>query len=85
MELLGIILSAIAAISAVATLWFSICNSKGYILRKIDWKQNKIKEIEYQLDMRYGLNRGRGGRALTPLDEKLERLKNDVTELRRKL
>lgn len=84
MELLGIILSAIAAISAVATLWFSICNSKGYILKKIEWKQNRIREIEHQLNKLYGLNRERSG-CVTQLDEKVKRLKNDVKALSRRL
>lgn len=61
MELLGIILSAIAAIAAVATLWFSVRTSKGNIHKRIKRKEEQIREIDNKLIPKYGLNRGTGG------------------------
>ena len=84
MELIGIISSVVAAIAAVITLWFAIRNSKGEILKRIEKKENKIRRIEHQLILKYGLNRGRGG-FVTPLDEEKSRLQAEIVELRRKL
>ena len=53
MELLGIILSAIAAIAAVATLWFSVRTSKGNIHKRIKRKEEQIREIDNELIHKY--------------------------------
>lgn len=84
MELLGIILSAIAAISAVASLWFTVRTSKGNIHKRIKRKEEQIREIDNKLILKYGLNRCSGG-PITPLDKKRERLQKDINELRLKL
>ena len=84
MEQIGIIASVIAAFAAIATLWFSVRTSKGNILRRIDRKEQQMREIEHQLTLRYGLNRGSGG-PITPLDEKRRRLQKEIIELKRKL
>ena len=84
MELLGIILSAIAAIAAVATLWFSVRTSKGNIHKRIKRKEKQIREIDNKLIHKYGLNRGTGG-PITSLDEKRVRLQQEINELRLKL
>ena len=87
MELLGIILSAIAAIAAVATLWFSVRTSKGNIHKRIKRKEEQIREIDNKLIFKYGLNRGTGytGGPITSLDEKRVRLQQEINELRLKL
>ena len=84
MELLGIILSAIAAIAAVATLWFYVRTSKGNIHKRIKRKEEQIREIDNKLIIKYGLNRGTGG-PITSLDEKRVRLQQEIDELRLKL
>lgn len=81
---LGTISSVIAAVASVAALWFSIRNSKGNILKRIDKKQEQIREIENQQVRMYGLN-GRRSTAITPLDRKKARLQNEIAELQRKL
>ena len=84
MEQIGILASVIAAVAAIATLCFSVRTSKGNILKRIDRKEQQIREIDHKLNLRYGLNRGSGG-PITPLDEKRRRLQEEINELRRKL
>ena len=82
--MIGIIASVIAAIAAVATLWFSIRSSKGNILKRIEEKKRQIRSIEEAQIRLYGLNGGRV-RAMTPMDVKRNRLQNEIAELERKL
>lgn len=84
MEIIGIIASVVAAIAAIATLWFSIRSSKGNILNRIDKKEQQIREINNALIQKYGLHDGRF-RAMTPLDAKRNRLQTEIDELKRKL
>lgn len=84
MEEVGIIASMIAAVAAIATLYFSVRTSKGNILKRIDRKEQQIREIDLKLALRHGLNRGTGG-PITPHDEKRRRLQEEINELRRKL
>ena len=84
METVGIIASIVAALAAIATLWFSIRTSKGSILRRIDRLEKKIHEIEFQQIQKYGLD-GRRNNVITPIDEKKDRLQHRIEELRRKL
>ena len=84
MELIGIISSVVAAISAVITLLFTVRNSKGEIIKRIEKKEKRIRRIEHQLVLKHGLNRGNGG-FVTPLDEEKNRLQSEIVELRRKL
>ena len=81
---IGTISSVIAAVAGVATLWFSVRNSKGNILKRIDKKQAQIRAIEDQQVRMYGIN-GRFPRTITPLDEKKEKLQREISELTRKL
>lgn len=84
MDIVGTISSVIAAVAGVTTLWFSIRNSKGNILKRIDKKEAKIRAIENQQGRMYGPS-GRRPIAVTPLDQKKTRLQNEITELTRKL
>ena len=84
METIGIIASLVAAFAAIATLWFSIRTSKGSILRRIDRMEELIHKIDFQQIQMYGIN-GRRSNVITPLDEKKERLRYKIEELRRKL
>lgn len=89
--LITIIISAAALFVAVltlivtiATLRFTVKNSKGYIYRRIDKDQEQIRQIEHNEVLKYGLN-GRFPREITPDDERKERLQNEINELERKL
>ena len=84
MEEIGIIASVIAAIAATATFWFSVRTSKGNILRRIDCKEKRIREIDNKLILRYGLNRHPGS-PITSLDEKRRKLQEEINNLKRKL
>ena len=84
MEMIGIVASVIAAIAAIATLWFSVRTSKGSMLRRIDKKEAQIRSIDDQQVRMYGLN-GRPSSAITPLDIKRDKLQFEIDELKRKL
>lgn len=90
-ETLNLIIAAAALFIAlmtfivtVATLIFTVKNSKGYIYKEIDKKTEQIRQIEHNEVLKYGLN-GRFPRTITPLDEKKEKLQSEITELTRKL
>ena len=82
MELIGTIFSIVAAIAALATLWFAVRTSKGNILRRIDKKEAQIRRIDDQQVRKYGMN-GRFPKEITPLDEKRSKLQNEIDELKR--
>lgn len=82
--IIGTIASIIAAVVAYMTLRFTVRNSKGYILKQIDKKKKRIREIDIHLVKAYGLNRGRC-HPITPLDEQKEKLEAEINELQRKL
>ena len=84
MEMIGIIASVVAAIAAIAGLWFSLRSSKGSILKRIDRKEQQIREIDNAIIQRFGLNGG-NVRAMTPMDAKRNRLCKEIAELKRKL
>lgn len=83
-ETLNIIIALCTLIVTVATLVFTVKNSKGYLHRKIDQKQEQIRRIEHKEALKYGLN-GRYPRVITRDDERKERLQNEINELERKL
>lgn len=78
------IVKIIGACAAIIGTCYTISNSKKSILRKIDRKEAQIHKINQELALRYGLNRG-GGHPITPLDEKKQRLENQIAELKRLL
>lgn len=82
--MIGTIASIIAAVVAYMTLRFTVRNSKGYILKQIDKKKKRMREIDIRLVKAYGLNRGRC-HPITPLDEQKEKLEAEINELQRKL
>lgn len=90
-ETLNLIIAAAALFIAimtfivtVATLIFTVKNSKGYLYKEIDKKAEQIRQIEHNEVLKYGLN-GRFPRTITPEDEKKEQLENEISELKRKL
>ncbi len=84
MDIVGIVVSVVAAIASVIALIFTVRNSKGYILKRIDQKEKIIRNIDFKLVQLYGLNRGQGG-IITPLDARKSKLKKEIEELKRKL
>lgn len=84
MEMIGIISSVVAAIAALATLWFSVRTSKGSMLKRMDKKEAQIRRIDDQQILMYGLN-GRFSNVITPLDEKRRKLQYEIDKLKRTL
>ena len=80
----ALIIALLTFIVTVATLIFTVKNSKGYIYRQIDKKKGQIQQIEHREVLKYGLN-GRFPRVITPDDEKKEQLRNEIQEMERKL
>lgn len=80
----ALIIALLTFIVTVATLIFTVKNSKGYIYRQIDKKKGQIQQIEHKEVLKYGLN-GRFPRVITPDDEKKEQLRNEIHEMERKL
>jgi hypothetical protein len=78
------IIKIIGACAAIIGTGYSIWNSKRSILRRIDRKVERIRQIDYELDLKYGLNRGTF-RPLCYLDDQKEKLQNQVDELKRYL
>lgn len=68
--MIGTIASIIAAVVAYMTLRFTVRNSKGYILKQIDKKKKRIREIDIRLVKAYGLNRGRDIQSLHWMNRK---------------
>lgn len=90
-ETLNLIIAASALFVAiltfiitVATLRFTVKNSKGYLYKEIDKRNEQIRQIEHDEVMKYGLN-GRFPRTITPEDELKAKLEKEIGELKRKL
>jgi len=82
--LAALILALLTFIVTVATLIFTVKNSKGYIHKQIAKNQERIRQIEHNEVLKYGLN-GRFPRDITPDDEMKERLQNEISELENKI
>lgn len=83
MKEIGTIVSVIAAIAAIASLIFSIRTSKGYILKKIDRKEWQIMRINNALSIQR--RQMEIGIPISSLEQKRDKLENEVNELKRKL
>lgn len=80
---IGIIASVIAAVVAIITLFFTIRNSKGNVIKRIERKQNQIHEIENQFYRSYGLNANMSMHY--PTSAKKRKLEEEIEELRKKI
>ena len=76
------IIKIVGAMAAVVGTSFTILNSKRIILRKIERKENRIREIDHKQVLLYGLQRD-SFHPYTNLDRKKERLNNQIENLRR--
>lgn len=83
MDNIGIIASVIAAVVAIITLFFTIRNSKGNVIKRIERKQNQIHEIETRFYRSYGLNANLSMHY--PTLEKKNKLEAEINELRKKI
>jgi hypothetical protein len=83
MNNIGIIASVIAAVVAIITLFFTIRNSKGNVIKRIERKQNQIHEIENQFYRSYGLNANMSMHY--PISAKKRKLEEEIEELRKKI
>lgn len=79
----GTIASIIAAVVATITLIFSVRNSKGNIIKRIERKQNEIYELEQRFNRTYGLNDDM--RLHCDIQLKKERLESQINELRKRI
>ena len=79
----GTIASIIAAITSIITLFYTIYNSKGNVRRRIERKQRKINELEFQFSKKYGLNANMNQHY--PTQRKKDKLENDINELKKEL
>lgn len=83
MNEIGIIASVIAAIAAIITLVFTIRNSKGNVIKRIERKQRQIQDLNTQFARTYGLNANMSMHY--PTQRKMDKLENDIAELRKKI
>ena len=83
MNTIGIIASVIAAIAAIITLVFTIRNSKGNVIKRIERKQRKISEIENQFCREFGLNANMSMHY--PTQKKKGKLEEEIEELQKKI
>lgn len=80
----ALVIAFMTFIVTIASLIFTVKNSKGYLYRQIEKKHDEIERIEHKEVFKCGLN-GRFPRVITPDDEKKERLQNEIKEMERKL
>lgn len=80
---MGTIASIIAAVVATITLIFTVRNSKGSIIKRIERKQNKIFELDQRFKRTYGLNDDM--RRHYDFQVKKEKLENQINELRKRI
>lgn len=83
MNNIGIIASVIAAVVAIITLFFTIRNSKGNVIKRIEHKQRQIQDLENQLYRTYGLNANM--RMHYPTQEKKDKLEKEIQELKKRI
>ena len=83
MNNVGIIASVIAAVVAIITLFFTIRNSKGNVIKRIERKQRQIQDLDNQFYRTYGLNANM--RMHYPTQEKKDKLEKEIQELKNRI
>lgn len=83
MNYISIIASVIAALAAVITLIFTIQNSKGNVIKRIERKQRAIQDLEQRFCRTYGLNDDM--RRHYNIQVKKEKLEAEIYELEKKI
>ena len=83
MNNIGIIASVIAAVVAIITLFFTIRNSKGNVIKRIERKQQEIQDLDNEFFRLYGPNANM--RMHYPTQIKREKLEKEIAELRKRI
>ena len=83
MNEIGIIASVIAAIAAIITLVFTIRNSKGNVIKRIEKKKRQIQDLDFQFSKTYGLNANMSMHY--PTSMKKRKLEEEIEDLRKKI
>ena len=83
MNEIGIIASVIAAIAAIITLVYTIRNSKGNVIKRVERKEAQIHALEQWFYRAYGLNDDM--RRHYDIQVKKEKLEVEINELRKKI
>ena len=83
MDSIGTITSVIAAILAAIALFYTIRNSKGNVIKRIERKQRKIQDLDNWFARTYGLNDNM--RLHYDIQAKKEKLENEIAELRKRI
>lgn len=84
MGTIGTIAAIIGAITGIATFWVMTRNTKGSIRRRIRRKQEQVHKIDHKIVLRDGIY-GRFPRVITPLEQKRDKLIQDIEELHGRL
>ena len=72
-----------AVLVGIISLVFTIRNSKGNITKRIERKERQIREIESRFVRMYGLNANI--RQHYPSSQKIDKLKHDIEDLKKRL
>lgn len=83
MNEIGTITSIIAVIIATIALCFTISNSKGNVIKRIERKEEKIQEVRNQFLRTYGLNANE--RMHYPTSHKIDQLQKEIEELKKRI
>lgn len=83
MDNIGTIASVIAAIATTITLFFTIRNSKGNIVKRIERKREQIRDLETQVCRIYGINVN--ARTISPWGWKISKLERQIEELEKRI
>ena len=86
MNTIGIIASIIAAITGIVAMITGIVairNSKGNVIKRIERKQQEIRDLDNQFARTYGLNANMS--MYSPYWEKKDKLEAEINELRKKI
>lgn len=78
-----LIVGIIAAIASVIAAIYAVRNDKAHIRKNIRKKQDKIQELEMQKIRKYNNRLIKG--TITPEDEKISKIKQDISDLEDRL
>ena len=78
-----LIIGIIGAIAAVVAAVYAIRNDKAHIKSRIRKKEQKIRDLQKEEVRQHGFNIPRG--AITPQQEKIERIRKEIANLEDRL
>lgn len=77
-----LIIAIIGAIASVIAAYFAVRNDKAFIKKCIRKKKKRIHDIEFQKELKY---RNKFVSTVTPEDEKINKLKQEIADLEDRL